>query len=295
MTPPWPELVVDHDRLLEDVLHLLRDDARDDVVRPAGREGHDQVDRAVGKILRHAPMPGTATANASSKRSCRVSRLSSPNDFLRASFIERGQLLLRDRLDHGERRCKVKSHDGGRRRSISWCWKATASGRRSRPRRWPCCAPPSAPSACSSPSKPRRSAGRRTARKARRSRLSVLDKAKAARRRAARAGVAQRVSAGGRRRAQPVRRIAQAARPLRQYPPGALARGLSAALRQAGRSRHRAREHRRLLRRPQHVSRAPANSCRRPISRSPCARSRATARRASRRRRSSWRCSGAKK
>ena len=39
----------------------------------------------------------------------------------------------------------------------------------------------------------------------------------------------------------------------------------------------------------------PANSCRRPISRSPCARSRATARRASPRARSSWRCSGARR
>ena len=68
--------------------------------------------------------------------------------------------------------------------------------------------------------------------------------------RAARAGVAQRLSAARARRPQSVRRIAQAARALRQYPPGALARRLSAALRQAGRSRHRAREHRRLLRRP---------------------------------------------
>ena len=41
--------------------------------------------------------------------------------------------------------------------------------------------------------------------------------------RAARAGVAQRIPAGCRRRSQSVRRIAQAARPLRQYPPGAFA------------------------------------------------------------------------
>ena len=63
----------------------------------------------------------------------------------------------------------------------------------------------------------------------------------------------------------------------------------------AGRSRDRAREHRRLLRRPLDASSAPANSCRRPISRSPCARSRGTARPASRRPRSSSPCSGARK
>ena len=74
-------------------------------------------------------------------------------------------------------------------------------------------------------------------------------------RRALGAGVAQRISAGCRRRPQSVRRIAQAARSLRQYPPGAFARRFSAALRQAGRSRHRAREYRGLLCRPFHASR----------------------------------------
>ena len=78
-----------------------------------------------------------------------------------------------------------------------------------------------------------------------------------------------------RRRAQSVGRVAQAARSLRQHPPGPHPRRLSAALRRAGRSRDRAREHRRLLRRPLHVSSGPASSCRRPTSRSRCARSRA--------------------
>ena len=75
------------------------------------------------------------------------------------------------------------------------------------------------------------------------------------RRRDPRPGLAQRLSAGRQGRHQSVRRAAQAARPVRQYPPGAHARGFPAALRQAGRSRDRAREHRRLLRRPQHVPR----------------------------------------
>ena len=68
---------------------------------------------------------------------------------------------------------------------------------------------------------------------------------------------------------------------------------ISAALRQAGRSRDRAREHRRLLCRPQHVSRRRRDSCRRRTSRSRCARSRVTARRASSRKRFAWRCGGA--
>ena len=77
--------------------------------------------------------------------------------------------------------------------------------------------------------------------------------------------------------------------------PGALARGLSAALRLAGRSRHRAREHRRLLCRPLHASgsrriHADAGSCARHAQ--DHAR---TARPASRKVRSSSRCSGAKK
>ena len=70
-----------------------------------------------------------------------------------------------------------------------------------------------------------------------------------------RPGVAQRLSAGGTGRHQSVRRAAQAARPVRQHPARKDTRAISVALRQAGRSRHRAREHRRLLRRPQHVPR----------------------------------------
>ena len=75
----------------------------------------------------------------------------------------------------------------------------------------------------------------------------------ARRRRDPRAGVAQRLSAGRPGRAQSVRRDAKAARSLRQHPPGEVAARPAAALRQAGRSRGGAREHRRLLRRPQHV------------------------------------------
>ncbi len=61
--------------------------------------------------------------------------------------------------------------------------------------------------------------------------------------------------AGGARRHQSVGRAAHRARPLRQYPPGPHPRGLCAALRQAARSRDRAREHRGLLCRPLDVSR----------------------------------------
>ena len=75
----------------------------------------------------------------------------------------------------------------------------------------------------------------------------------ARRRRDPRAGVAQRLSAGRPGRAQSIRRDAKAPRSLRQHPPGQVPAGYAAALRQAGRSRGRAREHRRLLRRPQHV------------------------------------------
>ena len=74
-------------------------------------------------------------------------------------------------------------------------------------------------------------------------------------RRAARPDLAQRLSAARPRRAQSVGRNAQAARALRQYPSGQVARGFPAALRQTGRSRHRAREHRGLLRRPFDASR----------------------------------------
>src|SRR6185437_13630544 len=55
--------------------------------------------------------------------------------------------------------------------SISWCWKATASGRRSPRRLWPCCAPPTPDTASVLPSKRRRSAGPRTRPAAARSRL----------------------------------------------------------------------------------------------------------------------------
>ena len=95
------------------------------------------------------------------------------------------------------------------------------------------------------------------------------------RRRDPRAGLAQRLSAGATRAASI--RPARCASGSICSPTSARrnARGLSAALRQAGRSRDRAREHRRLLRRPQHVPWAPASSCRRRTSRSRCARSRA--------------------
>src|SRR5262249_37495954 len=75
------------------------------------------------------------------------------------------------------------------------------------------------------------------------------------RRRDPRTGIAQRLSSVGAGRSQPGRRVAQAARPVCQYPPGAKPRRLSTALRIAGRPRHRAREHRGLLRRPLHVPR----------------------------------------
>ena len=68
-----------------------------------------------------------------------------------------------------------------------------------------------------------------------------------------RAGRSQRLPAGRERRHQSVGRFAQAPRPVRQHPPGEEPRRISAALRRPRRSRHRAREHRRLLRRPQHV------------------------------------------
>ena len=104
----------------------------------------------------------------------------------------------------------------------------------------------------------------------------------ARRRRDPRPGVAQRLSAGRAGRPQSVRRIAQASRPLRQYPPGAEPRRLSAAL------RHRRSISSSCARTPRAstptapCSSAPASSCRRPTSRSRCARSRARARRGSR-------------
>jgi hypothetical protein len=44
--------VLDHDGLLEDLRHALRDHARDHVVRPAGREWHDQPDGLAREALR---------------------------------------------------------------------------------------------------------------------------------------------------------------------------------------------------------------------------------------------------
>ena len=46
--------IVDHNRLLHDFRHALADQARDDVVRPAGWERHDQLDRFCGEILRRS-------------------------------------------------------------------------------------------------------------------------------------------------------------------------------------------------------------------------------------------------
>ena len=84
---------------------------------------------------------------------------------------------------------------------------------------------------------------------------AAAEAAQRRRRRDPRAGLAQRLSAGGARRSQSVGRIAKAPRPVRQYPPGAQPRRLSAPLRRARRPRDRAREHRGLLRRPLDVSR----------------------------------------
>ncbi len=61
------------------------------------------------------------------------------------------------------------------------------------------------------------------------------------------------------RRHQSVGRAPHRPRPLRQYPPGPHARGLCAAVRQAARSRDRARKHRGLLCRPLDVSRPRRN------------------------------------
>ncbi len=44
--------IVDHDRLLGQLRHALADDAGDDVVGPAGRERHDQLDGFRREILR---------------------------------------------------------------------------------------------------------------------------------------------------------------------------------------------------------------------------------------------------
>ena len=84
---------------------------------------------------------------------------------------------------------------------------------------------------------------------------AAADSGERGRRRDPRPGLAQRLSAGGAGRSQPVGRIAKAPRPVRQHPPGAQPRRLSAALWHARRPRDRAREHRGLLRRPLDVSR----------------------------------------
>jgi hypothetical protein len=44
--------IVDQHRLLRDFRHALADQTRDDIVRPAGRERHDQPDRFAREILR---------------------------------------------------------------------------------------------------------------------------------------------------------------------------------------------------------------------------------------------------
>ena len=136
-------------------------------------------------------------------------------------------------------------------RSGSSSWRATASDRRSPRRRSPCCARPIASSGW-----PLVHAGHDRVCGVARARHHAAGgggrRRQGRRRRDPRAGVAQRLSAGRARRPEPVGRAAQAPRPLRQYPAGEEPRRFSAALRVAGRPRHRAREHRRLLRRPQH-------------------------------------------
>ena len=45
-------LVLDQDRLAEDVLELVGDQAADEIGRAAGREGDHHADRAGGEVLR---------------------------------------------------------------------------------------------------------------------------------------------------------------------------------------------------------------------------------------------------
>ena len=54
--------IVDHDRLLDQFRHALADHARDDVVGPAGRERHDQLDRLVRENPAPRPVPATTAA-----------------------------------------------------------------------------------------------------------------------------------------------------------------------------------------------------------------------------------------
>ena len=111
-----------------------------------------------------------------------------------------------------------------------WSWKATASGRRSARRRSTCCARPTARSGWARRSPPPRSASRRCAQHGTTFPDAAFEAAKAADGVILGPVVAQRLSAGRRGRAQSVGRAAQAARPLRQYPPGAHA---AAAFRRA--------------------------------------------------------------
>ena len=137
-----------------------------------------------------------------------------------------------------------------------WCWRATASGRRSARRRLPCCARPTPSSACASPSRRRRSAGPRIQAAGTTFPHSASRNGQGRRRRAARAGVAQRLSAGAPRAAsiRPVN-CASGSTLYANIRPARSREGFPPRCGKAGRSRHRAREHRRLLRRPQHVSR----------------------------------------
>ena len=50
--PGLSAAILDDDRLFGQLRHALADHAGDDVVRPAGRERHDKLDRLVRKILR---------------------------------------------------------------------------------------------------------------------------------------------------------------------------------------------------------------------------------------------------
>src|SRR6185312_8079304 len=98
--------IVDDDRLLQDLLHLLGDDAGDDVVRSAGREWNDQPDGVVGKGLRRSERrreqdakangepfegfhgnPPCAVARGPTRDKAARSRLSRPREYRRASGL----------------------------------------------------------------------------------------------------------------------------------------------------------------------------------------------------------------
>ena len=77
--------IFDHDRLFGQFRHALADHARDDVVRPAGRERHDQLDRLGRKILRRnepasaaatmrPPAPPESSSKLPAQMSLRLSR-----------------------------------------------------------------------------------------------------------------------------------------------------------------------------------------------------------------------------